>query len=112
MREIAYVGLKLIPVALIGKADNSVKLVLTHQFTHSAPATCSFFTAELRQAKTSITAVYYQFLHCFLRFFFNLYEVHRSASRIGLELRSFRCYTPPVLIGAQISRLTSGQLPQ
>jgi hypothetical protein len=78
MREITDVGLKLIPVALVGKADNSVKLVLTHEFTHSTPATCSFLTAELRQAKASFTAVYHRFLPRFLCIFFSLYELHRS----------------------------------
>ena len=90
MREITDVGLKLIPVALVGKADNRVKLVLTHELTHSTPATCSFLPAELRQAK----ALFHRCLSLislFSRIFFSLYEVHRSGSRIGLELRSSRC---------------------
>jgi hypothetical protein len=81
MREITNVGLKLIPVALVGKADNSVKVVLTQEFTHSGPATCSFLTAELGQAKASFATVYHLPLPRFIRIFFSLYEFTGPGSR-------------------------------
>jgi hypothetical protein len=84
MRKVTNVGLKLVPVALVRKADDGVKSVLAHELAHSAPTAGALLVAELWQAEASFTAVYHRFVVHFLRIFLSLYEVHRSLSSRGL----------------------------
>ena len=46
MGEVTDVSLELIPVALVGKADDGVELLARHQLTHPRPAPLAFHSAE------------------------------------------------------------------
>jgi hypothetical protein len=57
IREVANVGLKLIPVALVGKPYERVELLFPHALAHLAPTPFAFAMAEFWQTKASFAAI-------------------------------------------------------
>ena len=55
--QITSVGLKLIPVALIGKSDNCVDLVSVHELADAGPAALALNMAEFWKAETTFAAI-------------------------------------------------------
>jgi hypothetical protein len=80
MGQVADVGLKLIPVALIGKTDDRIKFFLPHQFPYPVPAASSLGVCELPQSKTPLGTVN-----------------HRSAARfLSINHHLIGCAVSPV----------------
>jgi hypothetical protein len=52
--QIMSVGLKLIPVALVGKIDDGINLVTAHEPAHAGPAALAFGTTEFWQAEAAL----------------------------------------------------------
>jgi hypothetical protein len=57
LRQIAHIGLKLVPVALIGKADDDIEPLLFHEVPDMPPAPLSLRSAESWQPKAPLAAV-------------------------------------------------------
>ena len=55
--QITSVGLKLIPVALIGKSDNCVDLVSAHELADAGPAALALNMGEFWKPETTFAAI-------------------------------------------------------
>jgi hypothetical protein len=57
MSQITDVGLKLIPMALVGKTDDRIKVFLPHQLPDPIPAASSLGVRKLAQSKPPFSTI-------------------------------------------------------